>query len=323
MKNNYYVGIDIGGTNTAVGIVDSEGRVLARDSFPTRSGATLGDYIDTVATTIDALGARTSIAGKIKGIGIGAPNVGRHREISLCENLPWEAPVPLADLVAGKTGLPVEIANDANAAAVGEMTYGNARGMSDFIMITLGTGVGSAVVADGRLLCGHRGFAGELGHVAVRHSGGRACGCGKTGCLEAYCSATGIAATAREKLAATPERASLLRSHALGSITAKDVYDAAVEGDALAKDVFDFTGEILGHALADFTTFSDPEAFILFGGPVKSGDLLLKPLKESFRKHLMPLWTADDIKILVSGLDGSDAAILGAAALACRAAERM
>ncbi len=228
-------------------------------------------------------------------------------------NLPWPTPIPLAQLVSEKFGIPVAITNDANAAAIGEMTYGAARGIRDFIMITLGTGVGSGIVINGNLVYGHDGFAGELGHVIMKRNNGRLCGCGRTGCLEAYCSATGVARTAREFLEIRNEP-SLLRNIPVDEITSKDVYDAATAGDKLAKDVFDYTGDILGQALADFTTFSAPEAFILFGGLAKSGDLLMKPLRNSMEKNMLPIWKGK-VKILLSELKEADAAVLGASAL--------
>ena len=216
--------------------------------------------------------------------------------------------------MADKFGIPVSVTNDANAAAIGEMTYGAARGLKDFIMITLGTGVGSGIVINGQLVYGHDGFAGELGHVTMKRNNGRLCGCGRTGCLETYCSATGVARTAREFLEARPNDESLLRNMQIDDITSKDVYDAAVAGDQLAKDIFNFTGEILGQALADFTAFSAPEAFVIFGGLAKSGEMLMKPLRNSFENHVMNLWKGK-VKILVSELKEADAAVLGASAL--------
>ena len=211
-------------------------------------------------------------------------------------------------------GIPVKLTNDANAAAVGEMTYGAARGMKNFIMITLGTGVGSGIVVGGYVLYGHDGFAGELGHVTMVRNNGRICGCGKTGCLESYASATGVARTARE-LIETTDKKSLLRNIPAESITSKDVFEAAQQGDELAKDIFDYTGKMLGEAFADFVAFSSPEAIVLFGGLTKSGDLIMKPIVESLNHNLMPLWKGK-IKVLFSQLKESDAAILGASALA-------
>ncbi len=221
-------------------------------------------------------------------------------------------------MISEKTKLPVKITNDANAAAIGEMKFGAARGMKDFIVITLGTGVGSGIVANGEPVLGHNGLAGELGHTIIQ-AGGRRCGCGRKGCLEAYASATGVANTAREWLAEmtsveTWRAASLLRNISPEEITAKDVYQAAVNGDALALRIFDYTGKLLGEAFANFILFSNPEAIILFGGLTRAGDLLLNPLLESVEKNVLPVYRGKT-KILLSGLKESDAAILGASAL--------
>jgi glucokinase len=216
--------------------------------------------------------------------------------------------------VSEACGLPVAITNDANAAAIGEMTYGAARGLKDFIMITLGTGVGSGIVINGQMVYGHDGFAGELGHVIVKRHNGRLCGCGRTGCLEAYCSATGVARSAREFLEARPTEDSLLRNMPIDEITSKDVYDAAVQGDKIANEIFEFTGTILGETLADFTAFSAPKAFVLFGGLAKSGELLMRPLRNAFEKNVLPLWKGK-VQILISELKEADAAVLGASAL--------
>ncbi len=221
--------------------------------------------------------------------------------------------INLAELVSEKFGIPVAITNDANAAALGEMTYGAARGMKDFIMITLGTGVGSGIVINGQMVYGANGFAGELGHVIVKRNNGRLCGCGRTGCLETYCSATGVARTAREFLEARTEP-SILRHLDIDAITSKDVYDAAVQGDKLAKDVFEYTGNILGEAMADMVSFSAPEAFILFGGLSKSGDLLLKPVCEALERNMLPCFKGL-AKVILSELKEADAAVLGASAL--------
>ena len=227
-------------------------------------------------------------------------------------NLPWPTPIPLAKLITDKFGIPCVITNDANAAAIGEMTYGVARGMKDFIMITLGTGVGSGIVVNGQMVYGHDGFAGELGHVVVKPNNGRMCGCGRAGCLEAYCSATGVARTAREFLDIRTDE-SKLRELDVDKITSKDVYDCAVAGDKLAKEIFEYTGTILGEALANFTAFSSPEAFVLFGGLTKSGELIMKPVRDAFEKNVMMAFKG--VKILISELKESDAAVLGASAL--------
>lgn len=310
----YVVGIDIGGTNTVFGIVDARGVVIASSAIKTAKHNNITDYIDELYQELTKLMETNDAIGKVHGIGIGAPNANYFTgTIEDGVNLPWPTPIPLAKLVSDKFGIPVAVTNDANAAAIGEMTYGAARGLKDFIMITLGTGVGSGIVINGMVVYGHDGFAGELGHVTVKRNNGRLCGCGRTGCLEAYCSATGVARTAREFLEIR-DQPSLLRNLDVDTITSKDVYDAAIKDDALAKDVFQFTGEILGEALANFTVFSAPEAFILFGGLAKSGDLLMKPLRESMERNMMPLWRGK-VKVMLSELKEADAAVLGASAL--------
>ncbi len=231
----------------------------------------------------------------------------------MAPNLPWKGRIPLAELLKEAFGVPVALTNDANAAAIGEMTYGVARGMKDFIMITLGTGVGSGIVVNGQLVYGHDGFAGELGHVIVKPSNGRMCGCGRTGCLEAYCSATGVARTAREFLETRTDK-SLLRNLPIEGITSKDVYDAAVQGDKLAKEIFEYTGKIMGEAFANFIAFSSPEAIILFGGLSRSGELLMKPIKEAMDRNTLNIYKGKT-KLLLSELKESDAAVLGASAL--------
>ena len=219
----------------------------------------------------------------------------------------------MAQMLSDKFGVPVAITNDANAAAIGEMTYGAARGLKDFIMITLGTGVGSGIVINGQLVYGHDGFAGELGHLIVKRNNGRLCGCGRTGCLEAYCSATGVARTAREFLEIRTEP-SILRNLELDAITSKDVYDAAMAGDKIANEIFEYTGRILGEAFCDFTVFSSPEAIILFGGLAKSGELLMRPLREAMDKNMMGMFKGK-VKVILSELKEADAAVLGASAL--------
>lgn len=314
MSKPYVIGIDMGGTNTVFGIVDARGIVIASSSIKTQKHSNIDDYINELYTETTKLIEANDAVDKIHGIGIGAPNANYYTGIiEDGVNLPWPTPIPLAKLVSEKFGIPVAITNDANAAAIGEMTYGAARGLKDFIMITLGTGVGSGIVINGQLVYGHDGFAGELGHVIMKRNNGRLCGCGRTGCLEAYCSATGVARTAREFLEARSDD-SILRNIPTEDITSKDVYDAAIAGDKLAKDIFEFTGNMLGEALADFTVFSSPEAFILFGGLAKSGDLLLKPLRNSLDKNMMSIFKGK-VKVLVSELKEADAAVLGASAL--------
>lgn len=315
MSKPYVVGIDIGGTNTVFGIVDARGHVVAADSVKTRKHVDFDDYINDLHEGLSRLIKANEAEDQIQGIGIGAPNGNYYTgEIINPPNLPWGPVIPLAEKMSKAFGgIPVAVTNDANAAAVGEMTYGAARGMKDFIMITLGTGVGSGIVINGQLVYGSDGFAGELGHVIMKRNNGRICGCGRTGCLEAYCSATGVARTAREFLEIRTEP-SLLRNLPLEAITSKDVYDAAVNGDKLAKEIFDYTGTILGEAMADMTVFSSPQAFILFGGLAKSGELLLKPLREAMDKNMLSVFKGKP-KVMLSELKEADAAVLGASAL--------
>ena len=322
MSKPYVVGIDIGGTNTVFGIVDARGHVVAADSVKTRKHVDFDDYIESLHEGLSRLIKANDAEDKIQGIGIGAPNANYYTgEILNPPNLPWGPVIPLAEKVSKAFGgIPVAITNDANAAALGEMTYGAARGMKDFIMITLGTGGGSGIVINGQLVYGADGFAGELGHLIMKRNNGRICGCGRTGCLEAYCSATGVARTAREFLEVRTEP-SLLRNIDIEDITSKDVYDAAMAGDKLAKEIFVYTGNILGEAFADMVAFSSPQAIILFGGLAKSGDLLLKPLQESFEKNVFPIFRGK-VKILISELKESDAAVLGASALGWEAQYR-
>ena len=297
------------------GIVDARGQVVASGSIKTQKHTDFDSYIKELHAEMERLIKANDVEGQIQGIGIGAPNANYYTgEIQNPPNLPWGDVIPLAEKVSKAFGgIPVAITNDANAAALGEMTYGAARGLKDFIMITLGTGVGSGIVINGQLVYGHDGFAGELGHLVVKRNNGRVCGCGRTGCLEAYCSATGVARTAREFLELRSEP-SALRDLSIEDITSKDVYDAALKGDKMAKEIFEYTAKILGDALADMVAFSSPQAIILFGGLAKSGDLLLKPLREEFEKALFPIFKGK-CKIIVSELKEADAAVLGASAL--------
>lgn len=315
MSKPYVVGIDIGGTNTVFGIVDARGQVVASDSVKTVKHANFDDYLKDLHEGLMRLIKANELEDQIQGIGIGAPNGNYYSgEIQNPPNLPWGPIIPLAEKVSKIfNGIPVAVTNDANAAALGEMTYGAARGMKDFIMITLGTGVGSGIVINGQLVYGSDGFAGELGHVIMKRNNGRVCGCGRTGCLEAYCSATGVARTAREFIEIRQEP-SLLRNLDIDSITSKDVYDAAIAGDKMAKEIFNYTGTILGEAFADMVAFSSPQAIILFGGLAKSGDLLLNPIREAFEKNVLTIFRGKT-KIIVSELKEGDAAVLGASAL--------
>jgi len=313
MKKLYAIGIDIGGTNTVFGIVDTHGKVVSKSSVQTNQYPTPELIIDDIKKKLDPLIEDVGGISNIKGIGIGAPN-GNHYtgNIEYAPNLQWKGVVPLSKLMSDKFGIPAVITNDANAAAIREMIYGAARGMKNFIMITLGTGVGSGIVIDGKLVYGHDGFAGELGHVcSVRD--GRSCGCGRLGCLEAYASANGVARTAKEILE-NQTVDSLLRNIPIESITSKDVFDAASKGDVVALEIFEFTGKILGEAIADFVAFSAPEAIILFGGLTKSGDYIMKPIVDHMEKNLLKIWQGK-IKVLFSDLNEADAAVLGASAL--------
>ena len=316
---SYVVGIDIGGTNTKLGIVDSRGTVLAKDSIKTNKHQRIEDYIQDLHQAFLSLVESQNLDGEIVGIGVGAPNANYFKgTIEAAVNLPWKGVVPFVKLMEEVFHIPVRITNDANAAAIGEMTYGVARGVKDFIMITLGTGVGSGIVANGQLVYGSDGNAGELGHVIVRPNG-RLCGCGRSGCLETYTSATGVARTAREFLELQRVE-SLLRRIPVQDITSKDVYDAAMAGDALAKEIFEYTGKILGEAFASFVAFSSPKMIVLFGGLTHAGDLIMRPIKEAMEDNLLNIYKGK-VELVLSQLNEADAAILGASALGWEAAQ--
>jgi len=315
MENEYAIGIDIGGTNTVFGIVDHRGDTLYRGAISSRKHGRVEDYIqelyEALQPAIDHVGGIQTI----KGIGVGAPNGNYYSGmIEYAPNLIWKGVIPVTRLMTEKFGIPAALTNDANAAAVGEMMYGAAKGMKDFIMITLGTGVGSGIVANGHLIYGHDGFAGELGHTMIIPGGRLHPGTGMYGSLESYASATGVAYTAKEFLEQRPEQSSLLRNYPVEEINSKVVYDCAKQGDAMAIEVYQFTGKILGMALANFVMFSSPEAIILFGGMTKAGDLILKPTREHLEKNLLPIFQ-NKVKLLLSELKEADAAILGASAL--------
>jgi len=309
------IGIDIGGTGTKFGIVDRIGNVLFSSQLSTKNYTEVEAFIDDLFIQVNKLIEQAGGSGRIKGIGIGAPNANYYTGlIEYAPNLPWKGIIPLAKLVQDKFKLPVVITNDANAAAIGEMIYGAAKDMKDFIMITLGTGVGSGIVANGKLIYGHDGFAGELGHNIIIPDGRLHPGTQKRGSLESYASATGVAITALEFLEKSSEP-SILREVPANEMNSKKVYDAAILGDQLAKDVFEYTGKILGMALANFVMFSSPEAIILFGGLTKAGELILKPTRENMEANLIQVFQ-NKVKIMISHLKESDAAILGASALA-------
>jgi len=316
MEKPYVIGMDMGGTNTVFGVVDARGNVISKSAIKTGTHTDVNLYIQDLYNELIKLIDATGGVDKFKGIGVGAPNGNYYTgNIEFAPNLPWKGVIPFANLMADKFGVPTALTNDANAAAFGEMTYGAAHGMKNFIMITLGTGVGSGIVIDGKVVNGHDGFAGELGHVTAIRNNGRLCGCGKSGCLETYASATGVARSAREILESSTKD-SLLRNIPVESITSKDVFDAALGGDEVAKEIFNFTGEILGECLADFVAFSVPEAIVLFGGLTKAGYLILNPIVENMEKNLLPIWRGGKVKVLFSDLKEADAAILGASALA-------
>ena len=321
MENNiekqYVVGVDIGGQTSKIGVVNTRGEVLSQ--LVIRSdiyGSDADAFILALSNAIKTCIKEAGVEGQVRGVGVGAPNGNYYTGcVAFAPNLAWAAGQSVelaAKLSAQMDGIPVSLTNDANAAAVGEMTYGAARGLKDFIMITLGTGVGSGIVIDGKVVYGHDGFAGELGHVCVVRNGGRLCGCGKTGCLETYCSATGVARTAREWLDATDEP-SLLRD--VEEISSKSVYDAAKAGDSLAKRIFEYTGKLLGRSFADFIAFSAPEAIVLFGGLARAKEYLYEPMLNAMNDNVLPIWKGK-VKLIFSQLKESDAAILGASALA-------
>jgi glucokinase len=315
LEKPYVIGLDMGGTNSVFGVVDARGIIKAQTVIKTRGYKNVEEY---VATAVEALQPAIELVGgieNIKGMGIGAPNANYYTgTIDNAANLEWKGIVPIAKLFSEALGVPVRVTNDANAAAMGEMTYGAARGMKNFIMITLGTGVGSGIVCDGRVVYGSDGFAGELGHVIVdRSAEARQCGCGRKGCLETYCSATGVARTARQVLANSTEP-SKLRDIKEEEITSYDVFVAAEAGDKLALQIFEETGRRLGEACADFAAFSSPEAFVFFGGLTKAGEYLMEPLRKAYDENVLFVYK-DKAKLLISTLNGSEAAVLGASAL--------
>ncbi len=308
------IGIDIGGTGTKFGIVDRIGNVLFSSEMSTKKHKTIDTFIDELHEHLSTLIEKAGGIGRMRGIGMGAPNGNFYSgTIEYAPNLPWKGIIPIAKLVSDKFKLDVTLTNDANAAAIGEMMYGAAKGMKDFIMITLGTGVGSGFVANGQLIYGHDGFAGEIGHTIVLPDGRIHEGTGKKGSLESYASATGVRLTALEVLENSSEP-SLLRNLDKDTIDSKAVYDAAIKGDKLALEIFEFTGKILGISLANAVMISSPEAIVLFGGLTKAGDLILKPTREHMEENLIQVFQ-NKVKILISHLKESDAAILGASAL--------
>ena len=311
----YVIGLDMGGTNSVFGIVDQRGNIKSQTVISTKAYPDFKDYVKAAYEALQPALDQVGGIQNIRAMGIGAPDANYYTgNIETAANLAWKGIVPCAQLFEEVFGIPVRVTNDANAAAMGEMTYGVARGMKNFIMITLGTGVGSGIVVDGRVVYGSDGFAGELGHFVIDHSdNARSCGCGRKGCLEAYTSATGVARTAREFLEHSSE-ASLLRDLVADEITSYDVFKAAEKGDKLALDIFNYTGRILGTACADFATFCSPEAFVFFGGLTKAGEYLMQPLRKAYEENILFLYK-NEAKLLISALNGSEAAVLGASAL--------
>ena len=308
------IGIDIGGTGTKYGIVDRDGNVLFSGEISTKKHKTVNTFIDDLHEAVSEVIDKAGGTGRMKGMGVGAPNGNYYTgTIEYAPNLPWQGIIPLAKLISDKFQLPVTLTNDANAAAIGEMMYGAAKGMKDFIMITLGTGVGSGIVANGQLIYGHDGFAGELGHTIVIPDGRIHAGTGKKGSLESYASATGLRLTAIEFLEKN-KKPSLLRKVSADLLDSKAVYDAAIEGDELAQEIFNYTGKILGIALANAVMTTSPEAIILFGGLTKAGDFILKPTRDSMEENLIQVFQ-NKVRILISHLREAHAAILGASAL--------
>ncbi|MFZ9262002.1 MAG: ROK family protein [Chitinophagaceae bacterium] len=308
------IGVDIGGTGTKYGIVDRIGNVLFSSEMSTKKHKTIETFIDELHLHLSELIEKAGGIGRMRGIGMGAPNGNFYSgTIEYAPNLPWKGIIPIAKMVSDKFKLDVTLTNDANAAAIGEMMYGAAKGMKDFIMITLGTGVGSGFVANGQLIYGHDGFAGEIGHTIVIPGGRIHEGTGKKGSLESYASATGVRLTALEVLDNSKEP-SLLRDLNKDEIDSKAVYDAAIKGDKLALEIFEYTGKILGISLANAVMISSPEAIVLFGGLTKAGDLILKPTRQHMEENLIQVFQ-NKVKILISHLKESDAAILGASAL--------
>ncbi len=314
-KKPYVIGLDLGGTNSVFGIVDADANIVASTSVKTQGHKDVNDYVDNCCAALQPLIDKVGGIEKIQAMGIGAPNGNYYTGcIEFAANLPWKEQVPLARMFRERLGVPVVLTNDANAAAIGEMTYGVARGMKNFIMITLGTGVGSGIVVNGQLVYGSDGFAGELGHViSVNDGKGRDCGCGRKGCLETYCSATGVARTAKEVIT-TSDVPTTLREIPVEDITSLDVALAAQAGDKVAQGIFEFTGRMLGEACANFAAFSSPEAFIFFGGLTKAGDLLMEPIRKAYDENVLRIYKGK-AEMLVSKLDDAKAAVLGASAL--------
>lgn len=315
MKEKYAIGIDVGGTNTKFGVVNRNGEILIQDRIKTNEKENVEGFIEVLAEKLQPMIDQYGGPEAFVGIGMGAPNANYYQgTIEYAANLKWKGIIPMAEILEEKFKIPAKLTNDANAAAVGEMQYGAAKGMKNFITITLGTGVGSGIIIDGKIVLGHNGFAGELGHIIVRNDGRLHKGTGLKGALESYASATGVRDTAIDLLQANPDIPSLLRSYTIDELTSETVFKCAEQGDKLANEIFEFTGQILGEALATFVLFSAPEAIVLFGGLTKAGDLIMKPTRQAMEDNLLQVFK-NQVKILYSTLNEADAAILGASAL--------
>ena len=315
MAEKYAIGIDVGGTNTKFGVVNKNGEILIQDRIKTNEKENVEGFIEVLAEKLQPMIDQYGGPEAFVGIGMGAPNANYYQgTIEYAANLKWKGIIPMADIMEEKFKIQTKLTNDANAAAVGEMQYGIAKGMKNFITITLGTGVGSGVIIDGKIVLGYNGFAGELGHVIVRNGGRLHQGTGLCGSLESYASATGVRDTAIEFLQANPDINSLLSSYTIDELTSETVFKCAEQGDVLANEVFEFTGQILGEALATFVHFSAPEAIVLFGVLTKAGDLIMKPTRQAMEDNLLQVFK-NQVKILFSTLNEADAAILGASAL--------
>jgi len=307
------IGVDIGGTNTVIGIIDKDGNCLFDTSIPTRGYSDINDFMKVLHLKIKESVSNLEEQVDIKGMGIGAPNGNFYKgTIEFAPNLEWKGVVNIVEASKKHLDVPTYLTNDANAAAIGEMIYGGAKGMNDFIMITLGTGTGSGIVANGKLIYGHDGFAGEVGHVTVIENG-RECGCGKKGCLETYASATGIVRTVFELLANSREE-SILRSISFNDLSSKKIYNAAIKGDKIANQAFEFTGMILGKCLANSIAYTSPEAIFLFGGLAQAGNLILEPTNKYMQENVLKIFQ-HKTKLVLSKLDGAKAAVLGSSAL--------
>jgi len=315
MENKYAIGIDVGGTTTKFGVVNNKGEILVQGRIPSNEHDFIEDFIHELYVKLMPMINEVGGIENIIGIGMGAPNGNIYSgTIEYAPNLKWKGIIPMADLIAKKFGVQAKLTNDANAAAVGEMMYGCTKNMKHFITITLGTGVGSGIVIDGKIVVGHDGFAGELGHTIIRPGGRMHKNTGMRGSLESYASATGVRETAIELLTQFPDKESLLRNYTINDLTSQTVFECAMQGDPIANEIFEFTGQILGESLANFIMFSSPEAIVLFGGLTKAGNLLLNPTRQAMEANLLPIFK-NKVKLIFSELNESDAAILGASAL--------